>query len=184
MPTRIYLCRHAEPDETARGRFCSRDAGLSETGRARASALGATLAEARLAALYSSPLRRARETAELIAAKVRLEVVEAEDLAEVDFGELEGLTYEEAEVRFPAFYGVWSASPVDASFPRGECHADVRARAVREVARICEAHEHEAVAIVTHAGPIRALLGDTRLTLDYGSATLVEWPTIETSADR
>ena len=89
MPTRVFLCRHAETESWAQGRLCGAlDVGLSPAGVEQARALGAALADSEPSALYASPLRRARETAALVAEACGLGIVEAPGLAEIDFGEL------------------------------------------------------------------------------------------------
>jgi broad specificity phosphatase PhoE len=178
------LCRHAETDAWADGRFCGRlDVGLSERGVEQAHVLASALAEHAATALYSSPLRRARETAEPIAARLRLDAVEEPGLAEVDFGALDGLTWSDAQQRFPHVYRAWTDAPPRARFPGGESYADVRVRASAAVARIRELHAGETVAVVSHGGPIRAIVADVldlgdaafRIAFDHGGWTAIEW---------
>jgi broad specificity phosphatase PhoE len=185
MPTRVVLCRHAEPEAWARGRFCgSLDVGLSADGEEQARALGVALSRTRAVALYSSPLRRARETADIVSAACGLEVVQVAGLAEIDFGALDGLTYEQARSQFSDVYRSWLESPATVRLPGGECLADVRTRVRAAVAEIVERHPNEAVAVVSHAGPLRALLADVlllpdeaifRIALDYVTSSVVEW---------
>jgi ribonuclease H / adenosylcobalamin/alpha-ribazole phosphatase len=185
MATRVYLCRHGESEASAQGRFCGRlDVGLSAVGVEQARALGAALADASLAAVYSSPLRRARETAALVAPACRLEVVETAGLAEVDFGELDGLAYDEASARFPDVYRAWLESPAAVRFPGGECFDDLRTRTSRALEEVVDRHPNAAVAVISHAGPLRAVLADAllvpdealfRLAVDHASPSIVEW---------
>jgi ribonuclease H / adenosylcobalamin/alpha-ribazole phosphatase len=185
MPTRVVLCRHAEPEPWARGRFCGAlDVGLSPGGAREARALGAALAGAGLQAVYTSPLRRARETADAVAAACALDVTELPGLAEIDFGELDGLTYDEARARFADVYDSWLASPGSIRLPGGECLDDVRTRATLALREILERHRDAAVAVVSHAGPLRTLIADVllapdealfRITLDYASSSVVDW---------
>jgi broad specificity phosphatase PhoE len=185
MATRVFLCRHAEPEGWAHGRFCgSLDVGLSAEGAADARALGVALAGSGLASVYSSPLRRARETADLVAEACGLDVVERRGFAEIDFGELDGLTYDDARARFPDVYSAWFDLPAAVRLPGGECLDDVRSRVRAALGAVLERHRQETVAIVTHAGPLRAVLADAlllpdeaffRVTLDYASRSLVEW---------
>jgi len=185
MPTQVFLCRHAEVEASAQGRFCGRlDLGLSPTGIEQARALGAALASVSLSALYSSPLRRARETAALVAEACGLGVVETPDLAEIDFGELDGLTFEEADTQFRDVYRSWLESPATVRLPDGECLDDVRARASRALTQIVGRHPNASVAVIAHAGPLRALLAAAlmipdealfRVAVDHASPSLVEW---------
>jgi alpha-ribazole phosphatase len=183
--TRLLLVRHAEPDESVRGRCYGRlDVGLSPEGRRRAEALGAALAETRPAAVYSSPLSRALETAAAVAAPLGLEPVVDDDLRELDFGELEGLTYDEIRREHGELYREWMVRPAEVTFPGGEGIAGLRDRVLPAVARVRLRHEGEAAAIVAHGGVIRVVLGDVlglgdgavfRLGLDYGGASVVDW---------
>jgi broad specificity phosphatase PhoE len=185
MPTRVFLCRHAETESSAQGRFCGAlDVGLSPAGVEQARALATALAACSPSALYSSPLRRARETAVLVAAACGLRVVEAPGLAEIDFGELDGLTYEAASARFPDVYRSWLESPATVRLPGGECLDDVRARASLALGEIVVRHPDTSVAVISHAGPLRVLLADAlhapdealfRIAVDHASPSLVEW---------
>jgi broad specificity phosphatase PhoE len=183
--TRLLLVRHAEPDESARGRCYGRlDIGLSSEGRRRAEALGAALAEPRPAAVYSSPLSRALDTAAAFAAPLGLEPVVDDDLRELDFGELEGLTYDEIRREHGELYREWMERPAEVTFPGGEGLAALRDRVLPAVACVRLRHEGEAAAIVAHGGVIRVVLGDVlglgdgavfRLGLDYGGVSVVDW---------
>src|SRR5215211_9126850 len=101
--TTILLARHGETDWNREGRFQGHaDPPLNRTGRAQAFDLSRALAAEKLAAMYSSPLRRALETAEIVAASHGLEPVTVDGLREVDVGSWSGLTRAEIEQRFPA----------------------------------------------------------------------------------
>jgi broad specificity phosphatase PhoE len=185
MPTRVYLCRHGETESSAAGRFCGTlDVGLSPVGVEQARVLGAALAGSSPSAVYSSPLRRARETATLVAAACGLEVAEAQGLVEVDFGELDGLAYEEASASFPDVYRAWLESPAAVRFPGGESLDELRARASRALEEIVARHPDSSVAVISHAGPLRVLLADALMApgetlfgiaVDHASWSLVEW---------
>ncbi len=140
-PTRIVLIRHAEPDEAVRGRCYGRlDIGLSPRGsHEHAGRLGRQLAAGRIAAVYSSPLRRAIATATADRRGARADPVAAAELAEIDCGELEGATWEEIERRYPGFF-FWSSVPAGFEFPGGESYADLAARASRALEDIRARH--------------------------------------------
>ena len=181
---RLIFVRHAEPDEELRGRiYGSLDPGLSERGRAHADALAGDLAREPIAAVYTSPLQRARATAAPLAAQLGLEAVVEPDLRELDFGELEGLTIAEAAERYPVESG-WMLAPGDAVFPGGETVAALRARATGAARTVAERHADGTVAVFTHAVTIRAILADAlamppdamfRLDQSYGGISVVEW---------
>jgi len=180
--TRVFLCRHGETSARARGLCHGRlDAGLSPLGRRQAVLLAEKLAAEELGAVYTSPLRRARETAAVVAAPHALAPAQLDGLSEIDLGELEGLTYEEAERRFPEIYRRWMQEPLRVRFPGGEDYEGLRRRAVDALDEIRRRHPGETVAVVSHAGPLRALLaGVLELSdpfgfeLGYGSVRLVE----------
>jgi broad specificity phosphatase PhoE len=181
---RVILVRHAEPDEAVRGRiYGSLDPELSERGREHAAAVARGLAGEPIGAVYTSPRLRARATAAPLAARLGLEPREEEDLREIDFGELEGLTLAEAVERYPG-ESRWMAAPAGALFPGGESVAGLRARAVGAARSIADRHEGETAAVFSHAVVIRAILADAlamapdalfRLDQSYGGISVVEW---------
>jgi broad specificity phosphatase PhoE len=168
----------------ARGRVCGRlDVGLSPAGEAQADRLAASLSSERPSALYASPVRRALETAEQLGSALRLEPRLDPRLRELDFGELDGLTYEEAAERWPELYETWMRTPTEVRFPGGESFADLKHRAIEVISGIVAAHAGETVVVVAHAGVIRALLVDWlsmpdealfRIEQRYASVNVVE----------
>ena len=118
-PTRLVLVRHGSTEHSASRRFSGRnDLPLAAAGRAEAAAL-ARRPWGDVAAVVSSPLRRARQTAAAIAGPLGLAVSVDEDLAELDFGVFEGLTFAEARQRFAAEFAAWSGSAEIAPTGRG-----------------------------------------------------------------
>jgi broad specificity phosphatase PhoE len=181
---RLILVRHAEPHEEVRDRIYGRlDPELSERGRGHAVAIAAALAEEPIAAVYTSPRLRARATAAPLAARHGLEARVEDDLREIDFGELEGLTLAEAVERYPD-ESRWMAAPAAALFPGGESVAALRVRAIAAAGVIAARHGGETAAVFSHAVVIRAILADAlamapdamfRLDLSYGGISVVEW---------
>ena len=181
---RLILVRHAEPHEEVRDRIYGRlDPELSEHGRAHAAAIAAELADEPIAVVYTSPRLRARATAAPLAARLGLEPRVEDELREIDFGELEGLTLAEAVERYPD-ESRWMAAPAAALFPGGESVATLRARAIAATGVIAARHEGETAAVFSHAVVIRAILVDAlamapdamfRLDLSYGGISVVEW---------
>jgi ribonuclease H / adenosylcobalamin/alpha-ribazole phosphatase len=182
---RLYLVRHGAPDERAAGRCCGRtDVELSAAGRREAVRLAAAFADAGVAAVYASPLRRAVATAEPIAAAAGCDVTLCAGLVEIDFGAFEGRTFDELAAAEPELYERWMAAPAAVRFPGGESYADVRARAVAAAEAIARRHLDGAAVAVAHAGPIRAILAAAlrmpddaifRLGVPYASIAVVEW---------
>ena len=153
--TTILLARHGETDWNREGRFQGQaDPPLNRTGRAQAVDLSVALMAEQLAAVYSSPLRRALETAEVLAASHGLEPVPVDDLREVDVGSWSGLTRAEVEERFPAQFARWL--DYGQGWEDGETYEEMGRRAVDALLQLAATHDGERVLAVTHGGPIRA----------------------------
>jgi broad specificity phosphatase PhoE len=153
--TTILLARHGETEWNREGRFQGHaDPPLNSTGRAQAVDLSVALMAEEIAAVYSSPLRRALETAEVVAASHGLEPLPVDDLREVDVGSWSGLTRAEVEERFPAQFARWLA--YGQGWEDGETYEEMGRRAVDALLRLAAAHDGERVLAVTHGGPIRA----------------------------
>ena len=154
---RLLLVRHGETDWNLGNRFQGHaDPPLNETGRAQARELAAALADRSFDAVYSSPLRRAFETAEIIAAPHGLQPVPDPGLREVDVGEWQGITREEVERRFPEQYRRWLG--FGQGWDEGETYDEMGRRVVATLLEIARKHGGETVLCVTHGGPIRAAL--------------------------
>jgi broad specificity phosphatase PhoE len=156
-PARTLLfIRHAETALT--GTFCgSSDPALNELGRLQLPALTAQLAGIKVERIFTSDLLRARQTAEALATSLHAAVEVRPALREIDFGAWEGLTWAQIEQRDPAFAMRWVAEFPALPAPGGEAIAAFRHRVVNEIAWL-RAGREATVAIVTHAGVLRALL--------------------------
>lgn len=154
---RLILVRHGEPVASAKGKCYGKlDVGLSERGRAQMEKVSAALESVAIDAVYTSPRRRARESAELLSS----EIVIDPRLSEIDFGELEGLSYDEAAERFPHLYKRWMEDPTAVKFPGGESFSEMRARVLEALSLVREVHEEQTVAIVSHGGVNRIVLAE------------------------
>ena len=109
-------------------------------------------------AVYTSPLGRARETAEIIAKPHRLWVTADAAFEEVSFGVWEGLTVEEVSRAFSELHGAWRDAPQTVRFPEGEDLATARARALRGIERLQAAHPEETVVVVSHGVIVRLIV--------------------------
>jgi len=153
--TRILLARHGETDWNRIGRWQGQaDPPLNDLGRLQAEELAERLATAELAAVYASDLRRASQTARVIAGRIGLAVVEDAALREIDVGSWSGLTRAEVEQRFPDGYARWQAGEIGHD---GETREELTDRVVAAVERIARAHRDQTVLAVTHGGAIRAV---------------------------
>jgi len=157
---RLLLARHGQSVSNAVRRFQGvQDVPLSELGRRQAEALAGALRGRRVAAVYSSPLLRARHTAELAAAAVQAPLEYVDDLRELSLGEWEGCTVEEVQARPGNPYACWVRDPVGSLPPGSEPLAAVQARVVRALADIERAHPNgDDVLVVCHGGVISAYL--------------------------
>src|SRR5688572_17675796 len=129
MALRLLLLRHAETDWNRQRRYQGwTDTDLSPVGRGQAEAVARLLARQPLAAVWSSPLRRARDTAAPIAAATGLLVKEHAAFMEMRFGDWEGLTATEVAARFPEEHRAWLDTPHLLARARGETLEAVRKR--------------------------------------------------------
>jgi 2,3-bisphosphoglycerate-dependent phosphoglycerate mutase len=185
VTTRVVLVRHAEPHESTEGRCYGRlDVPLSAGGRATAEAVAAALEPVALARVYSSPLRRALETATPIARTHGLVPIPHEGLRELDFGELEGQRYEEIAARSSELFRAWMTAPASVRFPGGESFSDLRARALAAAEELRRRHRGDVFALVAHGGVTRTILADAlgvparalfRIEQSYGAVSVVDW---------
>lgn len=184
MTLRLLLIRHAETAIAMRGR-CQGvlDVDLSPLGTRRARALAEILRHEAIDAVYASPLRRAKASAQPLAIALDHELRIEDDLHEIDFGRCEGMTYAEIEVEFPEVYREWMTSPATVEFPEGESFAVVQHRAWATMERLRARHPEGTIAVYTHAGVLRAILGRVlampdhavfRLNQDFGGVNILE----------
>ncbi len=156
---RLILIRHGEPEEAARGRCYGKlDVGLSARGVAQIARVAQHLRDVPLSAIYSSPRRRASESAAVIAQSHALEVKVEDALAEIDFGAFEGLTYDEVAAKFPVEYSMWMQHPTRVQFPDGESFAQMQRRVRAVIKRIRARHRGQTVAVISHGGVNRIVL--------------------------
>ncbi|HEU5078947.1 MAG TPA: histidine phosphatase family protein [Opitutaceae bacterium] len=170
--TRFLLIRHAQKDVPSDQLPGRRDGvHLTVEGRAAAKQLAAALQPFAIQRLFTSPLLRARETAEPIAAANGLEIVPVENFNEVDLGEWTGLTFAELE-SFPEWKTYNSVRSL-AVIPGGESMLEVQARFVSQLLRFAREFPEEVIAVVSHADPIRSAL------LFFLGRPLDDWPSID-----
>ena len=169
-PTRFLLLRHGQTELSTQRRYSGRgNPALTDIGRRQADAAAQYLAQmGGIAAVITSPLQRAYDTAAAAAKVLGLDVTVDDDLIETDFGAWEGLTFGEAAERDPDLHRRWlrdtSITP-----PQGESFDSVATRVRRALARIVNEHGGETVLVVSHVTPIKTLL---RLALDAGDGIL------------
>ena len=153
--TELLLVRHGETDWNRERRFQGHaDPPLNDTGREQARELAEQLAGERIDAVYTSDLRRARETAEIVASPLGAEVVALRELREIDVGSWQGLTWPEIEERHPDGVRRWE---VDGhGWDGGETYEELGERIVAVLTEIAARHPAQRVLVVGHGGTVRA----------------------------
>jgi broad specificity phosphatase PhoE/ribonuclease HI len=185
-PTSLILLRHGETPLSVDKRFSGLgDPPLTADGTAQAEAAAARLSRKpyEIDVIVSSPLTRARQTADAVAARTGLAVSVEEDLRETDFGAWEGHTFAEIQKRWPDELAAWLADP-EAAPPGGESFATTARRVERARARIIEAHQGGTVLVVSHVTPIKLLVRSAleappqtlyRMHLDLACLSLIDY---------
>lgn len=148
--TEIILVRHGETQwnvaEIFRGRT---DIELNETGIKQAELLAEYLSKTKVDAIYSSPLKRALKTAEIIAGYHKLAVDIAPGLTDFNYGKWQGLSHQEVKDKYKELYQKWINHPDRVKMPAGESLDDVRKRAMDVVAQVIARYEGTVV-LVSH----------------------------------
>jgi len=169
-PTRLLMLRHGQTEHSAQRRYSGRgDLPLTELGERQAAAAAARLSTMDgVAAVLSSPMLRARQTAQPVADALGVPLSVHEGLIETDFGTWEGLTFTEARERDPDLHARWITDTSMAA-PDGESMDAVHCRVRRALDQLIAEHGGATLVVVTHVTPIKALL---RMALDAGPSLL------------
>ena len=191
-PIRFYLLRHGETEHSRAGRYCGwEDAQLTKTGFRHHEALVETLANTHLTAIYASDSYRCIHLAEALASPRQVLVHKLPGLRELNFGEFDGKTYQEIAQEHPEVLARWVAEPVYNAPPGGETLDALWKRlsgalcTIRDEVQKMPLHESNPtpIAVITHGGPIRALLchwlgihpeRQWQFRIDPGSLSIVE----------
>jgi broad specificity phosphatase PhoE len=159
MTTTVFLVRHGQTNSNTTGFFMGwSDEDLNEVGYAQAQALSSRLANLPISSIYTSPLRRAYNTATILAKPHQLELKVMNDLIEIQAGDWQGLHIDEIQQRWP---GLWEQSRTDVSnvtMPNGESFGQVTERAVRAFDTIIEANHDGNIAMVSHEVVIKVIV--------------------------
>jgi len=169
-PTRLLLLRHGQTELSVQRRYSGRgNPALTDLGRHQAEAAADYIGRrGGIAAVITSPLQRAYDTAAAAAKALGKDVVVDDDLIETDFGAWEGLTFGEAAERDPQLHAKWLRDTTVAP-PGGESFADVQVRVRRACDRIIAEFAGATVLVVSHVTPIKTVL---QLALDTGPSIL------------
>jgi len=183
--TTTILLRHGQTALSVERRFAGRgDVPLTDVGRQQAAAAAARLkGRGGIDLVVSSPLARARHTAEAVADATGAGLLVDDDLAETDFGGWEGMTFAEVMKQWPEEMAAWMAS-ADVAPPGGESLSGAARRALTSLDRLLADHAHATIVVVSHVTPIktiicRALLAPPaalfRIHLDVASLSEADW---------
>jgi ribonuclease H / adenosylcobalamin/alpha-ribazole phosphatase len=183
-PTVTLLLRHGQTSMSAQKRYAGRsDVPLTDLGVQQAVAAAKRLASAGLDAIVTSPLLRALQTAEEVAAVTGVPVVTDAGFRETDFGAWEGLTFAEVRERWPDELNSWLADPAAAP-PGGESLAEVSERVTAALQRVLSAGKRQTVLVVSHVTPIKTLVAVAllapppalyRMHLDVAALSRIDW---------
>lgn len=159
MPARLYLVRHGATQLTAEDRFAGAvGVDLSDEGRWQVRRLSERIADDDIKAVYTSPLSRTVETAEILAGPHRLTPIRRDGLREISHGRWEGLTRREVEERYCDEYAAWEVDPFTFAPENGESGLAVLARAMPVVREVVVSHPEQTVLVVSHKATLRLIL--------------------------
>jgi broad specificity phosphatase PhoE len=158
----IFLARHGETDDNVERRFQGQsEVPLNARGLEQARELAQVAAEHDWAALWASPIRRARETAEIVAAAIGLEPRFDARFAEHDVGDWQGRLFDDVEREDPALWAQWQKAGAHWRFPGGESLGEQQERVIDGLVAVTQSHVLPAL-VVCHRGVIRSALCHTR----------------------
>lgn len=155
----IYLVRHGITVSNKKNVYMGRsDEGLDEEGIKQANELGMRLKGKGISKIYTSPMKRALQTAEILNSYLSTIVFIEKDLGEMELGGWEGMPEEEIKSKYPEGWAIWNERPKDLSLPGREALSSVQERAVRAVNKILWTDNGRKVVAVTHVAIIRCLV--------------------------
>ena len=182
--SRLLLVRHGETELNSSERYWgSTDVRLDTVGLSQAERLRDRLATEKIDTVYSSDLKRALLTAKVIASDHKLEVITCPELREINFGQLEGLTFSQIGQLYPEVTRLWMERNPELKYPGGESVDEFSNRVISFLGRLKKHTQEETILIVAHAGVLRTLVCrlleiDLRkrlqIRIDLASLTVIE----------
>lgn len=180
----MYLVRHGETDVNSAFRYWGKsDVGLGPYGIQQAERLRDRLSTKQIDYVYASDLKRTMSTAQIIASVHSLDIIRCPELREIDFGKIEGLSFDEVNERFPDVARMWRARDHRLTYPDGESLTDLEQRTSIFIDRLEKHSADDNILIVAHSGVLRTLISqildmDTRhrwnIRIDLASLSIVE----------
>jgi len=159
MTTTVLLARHGQTESNITGFFMGwSDEDISDLGYAQARSLSSRLANLPIASVYTSPLKRAYNTALILTKPHNLEPKVLDELIEIQLGDWQGLHMDEISQRWPELWKQSRVDPSEVTMPNGESFQQVTERAVRAFEMIVADNQDKQVAMVTHDVVIRVLV--------------------------
>ena len=178
----VILVRHGQTDENVSGRISGQGpVPLNARGQEQARLAAEVLAPLGITHLFSSPLVRARQTAEFLAERLQKSIEEIPDLREVGYGDWEGKTFNEMRTH-PVAHQVFN-DPINATFPNGESLLAVQQRGIRVIEWVRNTYPQGIVTVISHGDVIRTALAHylgmpfndyRRIDLDNGAISVLE----------
>ncbi len=178
----VILVRHGQTDENVSGRISGQGpVPLNARGQEQARLAAETLAPLGITHIFSSPLVRARQTAEFLAERLQKSIEEIPDLREVGYGDWEGKTFNEMRTH-PVAHQVFH-DPINATFPNGDSLLEVQQRGVQVIEWVRNMYPQGLMTVVSHGDVIRTVLAHylgmpfneyRRLDLDNGAISVLE----------
>jgi probable phosphoglycerate mutase len=154
----LYVTRHGETDYNVQGRYAgTTDTPLNGNGLRQAEELAVKLSSADLNVIVSSPLLRARQTADIIRKAFGVPLTVMEEFAEINLGVYEGLTREEAQTRYPDMWARLSSRPPDVAPDGGETHRQFDAKVAAGMEKLKSMYNNSNVLLVCHALTARVI---------------------------
>ncbi len=182
---RLLLVRHGATDRSAKGLCYGKlDIALSQTGRQQAVQTAQLIKPFKPGFVYSSPRLRAVDTAAAVSYACQLDTLIEQSLAELDFGDFEGLSYQEVEQRYPDLYKQWMKHPTKVRFPNGESYDQMSTRVIDSMSQLKMKHKGQTIVTVAHGGVNRIVLANVlmlepemvfRLDQSYGAVSCVDY---------
>lgn len=156
----VYLFRHGETDANKERRWqgCGFDLPLNDTGLRQARELVSKLSDKKLEVVFSSPLKRARGTAEIVAGALKLPLKFKEGFREGCFGQGEGIVISELDKRWPEIGARWKdPDDFDIGYPGGETKREIQTRMLNALNELLE-EEYKVIGVATHGSAMRNLM--------------------------
>ncbi|HOS68548.1 MAG TPA: histidine phosphatase family protein [Bacillota bacterium] len=188
--TRLYLVRHGETEWNKNGKVQGRtDTELSPEGVMQAELLARRLAGEDINVIYSSSLRRALKTAEIIAEYKQCEIIKSDKYHEICFGPWEGMTINEIKEKYSEHYRAYREDPVNFKLPGAETLIDLTERTYGAVMDIVSRHTGSNILLVSHGTAIKAviirilgldIIDFKRFMIDNASVSILEFPEDDT----